>query len=128
MAYSLLKHQSCGLGSVKSPPSPDSVADSPPTRISGTNPIPILNTKTPALAVGTALGILEAVGPKDAMKIGTKTAAIKILVVEDNPGDLYLIRASLSLGEIPKHLSVVTDGEEALRFLSRSGKYKDASR
>jgi chemotaxis family two-component system response regulator Rcp1 len=142
MAYSRSEHQSCGIGRLKSPPSPrpaancetnptglanaapDLAAVSPPQTNFKTNPI--LDTKAPALAVGTALGILEAIGPKDAMKLGTKTATIKILVVEDNPGDLYLIRASLSLGEIPKQLSVVTNGEEALEFLSRSGEYHDA--
>lgn len=102
----------------------ESSPSEPPRTDFKTNPI--VDTKAPALAVGTALGILEAVRTKDATKIGTNTAAIRILVVEDNPGDLYLIRASLSLGEIPKQLSVVTDGEEALQFLSRSGEHQDA--
>src|SRR5205807_1904068 len=89
-----------------------------------TNPIPV--SKTPAAALGTALGILDAVRPEGNMKIEAKSAVVRILVVEDNPADLYLIRASLSLGEIPKQLSVVTDGEKALEFLSRSGEFTDA--
>ena len=81
----------------------------------------------PAVAVGTALGLLETVDPVEAMKVGIQSAAIKILVVEDNPADVYLIRASLSLGEIPKHLSVVSDGEKALDYLARAGDYQDVS-
>ena len=86
---------------------------------------PIRDSAEPRPAIGTALGILE-VGSEDARKAGAKNAAIRILVVEDNPGDLYLIRASLSLGDIPKQLSVVTDGEEALQFLSRTGSHQEA--
>jgi chemotaxis family two-component system response regulator Rcp1 len=130
MAYDLTEQQPTGRNNINLPP-PARTADLGKTNPAApldenfrTNPTPELNA--PAVAVGTALGILEAVGPVDAMKVGTQTAAIKILVVEDNPGDLYLIRASLSLGEIPKRLSVVTDGEEALHFLSRSGQYHDA--
>ncbi len=89
-----------------------------------TNSIP--EPKQPAVAVGTALGILEAVNPVGTVRVGAKSAAIKILVVEDNPADLYLIRASLNLGEIPKQLSVVTDGEKALDFLSKTGQYQEA--
>lgn len=136
MAHYLSLRESRGSRSAKKPRCPVPVTDfktqpNEPAADSrgefcGTNPIPESSTEPPTLAVGTALGILESVGPKDAMKIGTKTAAIKILVVEDNPADLYLIRASLSLGEIPKQLSVVTDGEEALHFLSRKGEYQDA--
>jgi CheY-like chemotaxis protein len=32
------------------------------------------------------------------------------------------------MGDIPKYLSVVTDGEEAIEFLTRNGKYNDAPR
>jgi two-component system, chemotaxis family, response regulator Rcp1 len=89
---------------------------------------PMPESKEPVVAVGTALGILEVVDPVGTTKVATRTAAVKILVVEDNPADVYLIRASLSLGEIPKQLNVVTDGAKALDFLSRSGEYADAPR
>lgn len=128
MAYYLTEQHLGGSGNIDVPPSascktnPAASSEAPDENFR-TNPTP--ESKDPA-AIGTALGILEAVGPVAPMKVGTHTAAIKVLVVEDNPGDLYLIRASLSLGKIPKRLSVVTDGEEALQFLARSGQYHDA--
>ena len=77
-------------------------------------------------------GIIDLCVPAGAglapMKCGVKTGTIHVLVVEDCPADIYLIRASLSMGEIPKYLSVVTDGEEALDFLTRTGQYHNAPR
>lgn len=52
--------------------------------------------------------------------------AIHILLVEDNPGDIRLTKEVLKEGKIRNDLSVVTDGEEALLFLKKIGKYKDA--
>lgn len=52
--------------------------------------------------------------------------AIHILLVEDNPGDIRLTKEVLKEGKIRNDLSVVTDGEEALLFLKKVGKYKDA--
>ncbi len=54
--------------------------------------------------------------------------AIEILLVEDNPGDVRLTREALRDGKMLNHLSVVRDGEEALRFLRREGPYADAPR
>jgi two-component system, chemotaxis family, response regulator Rcp1 len=51
---------------------------------------------------------------------------INILLVEDNPGDIRLTKEVLKEGKIRNNLSVVTDGEEALFFLRKSGQYKDA--
>jgi CheY-like chemotaxis protein len=53
---------------------------------------------------------------------------IEILLVEDNPGDARLTREALRAGKIHTHLSVVTDGEEALRYLRRLGPYAAAGR
>jgi CheY-like chemotaxis protein len=50
---------------------------------------------------------------------------IDILLVEDNPGDIRLTKEVLKEGKIRNTLSVVMDGEEALLFLKRQGKYKD---
>lgn len=44
--------------------------------------------------------------------------AIDILLVEDNPADVCLIREGLKLGSIPKRLKVVEDGEAALKYLA----------
>jgi CheY-like chemotaxis protein len=52
-----------------------------------------------------------------------------ILLVEDNPGDAYLVR--LGLQREAKHeifVANVADGEEALDFLYRRNKYSDAPR
>ncbi len=53
---------------------------------------------------------------------------IEILLVEDNPGDVELTVDALSRAKISNHVSVVQDGLEALAFLKREGKYKDAPR
>ncbi len=53
---------------------------------------------------------------------------IEILLVEDNPGDADLAREALENSKIRNTLSVVGDGEEALAFLRRSGKYAAAPR
>src|SRR3954466_13377026 len=42
---------------------------------------------------------------------------VEILLVEDNPGDVRLTQEALKDGDIPHHLNVVHDGEEALMFL-----------
>lgn len=49
--------------------------------------------------------------------------AIHILLVEDNPADIRLTQEVLKDGKIRNHLSVVTDGEEAILFLKKQGKY-----
>src|SRR5262245_32760186 len=53
---------------------------------------------------------------------------IKILLVEDNPGDIDLARESLAEIAVPNHLSVVEDGEEALAYLRRQGPHAGALR
>jgi len=53
---------------------------------------------------------------------------IEILLVEDNPGDVDLAREALENSKIRNTLSVVGDGEEALAFLRRRGKYAAAPR
>lgn len=51
---------------------------------------------------------------------------INILLVEDNPGDIRLTKEVLKEGKIKNKLSVMMDGEEAILFLKKEGKYKDA--
>jgi CheY-like chemotaxis protein len=53
--------------------------------------------------------------------------AVKILLVEDNPGDVRLTMEAFKDGKICNHLDVVMDGEEALAFLRREGKYANES-
>ena len=51
---------------------------------------------------------------------------MEILLVEDNPGDVLLTEESLEEGKIRYNIHVAVDGEEALKFLHREGKYKDS--
>ena len=48
---------------------------------------------------------------------------VEILLVEDNPGDVRLTQEAFLENKIRNHRHVVTDGEEALLFLRRTGKY-----
>jgi chemotaxis family two-component system response regulator Rcp1 len=52
----------------------------------------------------------------------------EILLVEDNPGDVRLTIEALRDGKVRNHLSVVQDGEEAMAFLRREGRYANAPR
>ena len=53
---------------------------------------------------------------------------INILLVEDNPADVRLTREALKEEKIYNNLVVVEDGEEALAFLRKEGKYAKAVR
>jgi chemotaxis family two-component system response regulator Rcp1 len=53
---------------------------------------------------------------------------IEILLVEDNPGDVDLTREALEGSKIKNLLHVVGNGEEAMAFLRRKGKYTHAPR
>ena len=53
---------------------------------------------------------------------------IEILVVEDNKADVRLIEELLKATEVPYHSDVVTNGEDAIRYLRKEGKYDRASR
>ena len=51
-----------------------------------------------------------------------------ILIVEDNPADVELIQEALEGGRFANSLDVVGDGEHALDFVFRRGRYADARR
>jgi two-component system, chemotaxis family, response regulator Rcp1 len=53
---------------------------------------------------------------------------VEILLVEDNLGDVRLTTEALKEGKITNNISVVNDGVEAVAFLRKEGKYKDAPR
>src|SRR5262249_30755577 len=55
-------------------------------------------------------------------------APIEILLVEDNPGDVRLIREALGEAHVPNKLRVVSDGMEAMSFLHREGRYEELPR
>ena len=52
---------------------------------------------------------------------------IHIFVVEDNPGDVHLLRMALRAAKLNCELTVVEDGREALDFVQRRGKYENTS-
>lgn len=56
------------------------------------------------------------------------TRTINILLVEDSPGDVRLTREALREAQVRNHLSVATDGVEALAYLRREGAYASAPR
>jgi CheY-like chemotaxis protein len=60
------------------------------------------------------------------MVLETPNGAARILLVEDNPGDVRLTIEALKEGKILNEVRVVEDGVEALDFLHRAGKYADA--
>ena len=49
------------------------------------------------------------------------TGPIEILLIEDNPGDVRLLREALREGTMRARLNVVGDGVAALAFLRRAG-------
>jgi two-component system, chemotaxis family, response regulator Rcp1 len=52
----------------------------------------------------------------------------RLLVVEDNPGDIFLIRKALRDQEIPAEVTVCADGETAIRLIDsmQAGALPDA--
>lgn len=50
---------------------------------------------------------------------------IDILLVEDNPGDVDLTREAFEDAKVANNLFVAEDGEEAITFLKKEGKYQD---
>ncbi len=54
--------------------------------------------------------------------------AAEFLLVEDNPGDVRLTKEALTESKVKNNLNVVGDGEEAMAFLRRQGKYAEAPR
>ena len=53
---------------------------------------------------------------------------IEILLVEDNPADVDLTQETLAYAKIRNRLHVVNDGDDALAFLRRQGRYSEAIR
>lgn len=52
----------------------------------------------------------------------------RILLVEDNPGDVLLAKKALAKSPIPHELHVATTGEDAIEFMRREGEHADAWR
>jgi two-component system response regulator len=53
---------------------------------------------------------------------------ISVLLVEDDPGDVMLVREAFAADKVGNTLSVVSDGVEAMRFVRGEGEYADVER
>lgn len=53
-------------------------------------------------------------------------SSIEILLIEDNPGDVRLVKEAFKDAEFPHHMTVVKDGAEAVAYLRREGTYAQA--
>lgn len=58
----------------------------------------------------------------------SSSSEARILLVEDNPGDVRLMEEAFRDGQINNHLYTVTDGQAALDFIHRRGENEDAPR
>ncbi|MEU9509957.1 response regulator [Micromonospora sp. NPDC048170] len=53
---------------------------------------------------------------------------VRILVVDDDPGDVLMIEEALADSDVDKVIDVVSDGQEAMEFLRREGRHAEARR
>ncbi|RLP96991.1 response regulator [Micromonospora sp. CV4] len=53
---------------------------------------------------------------------------VRILVVDDDPGDVLMIEEALADSDVDKVIDVVSDGEEAMEFLRAEGRHVEARR
>ncbi|WBB68939.1 response regulator [Micromonospora sp. WMMD812] len=53
---------------------------------------------------------------------------VRILVVDDDPGDVLMIEEALGDSDVDKVIDVVGDGQEAMEFLRREGRHTEAVR
>jgi CheY-like chemotaxis protein len=53
---------------------------------------------------------------------------IDVLMVEDDEGDVFMTKEAFEYYKIGNKLHVVSDGEQALQFLRKTGPYADAPR
>jgi two-component system, chemotaxis family, response regulator Rcp1 len=60
------------------------------------------------------------------MTLNRSTAALEVLLVEDDPGDIVIAEEALRAGKVASNLHVVNDGVEALQFLRREDAHADA--
>jgi CheY-like chemotaxis protein len=55
----------------------------------------------------------------------TQTNQFTVLLVEDDLNDIFLVKRAFKRARIMNPLQVVTDGEEAIRYLKGEGRYAD---
>jgi CheY-like chemotaxis protein len=59
--------------------------------------------------------------------VSKPVAAIDVLLVEDDPGDVLMTREAFADYKVHNNLFVVTDGVEAMAFLHKEGRYAGAT-
>jgi chemotaxis family two-component system response regulator Rcp1 len=52
----------------------------------------------------------------------------RLILIEDNPADVYLVRQALQQAQVHCEIDHFADGAEAVAFLLRHGRYADAPR
>ena len=57
-----------------------------------------------------------------------EASPIEFLLIEDDPDDVWETRRTFSENKLANRLHVVNDGEDALAFLRRTGRFADAPR
>ena len=62
------------------------------------------------------------------MKVGEESRPIEILLVEDNAGDVRLVKEALEENKFLNNLHMARDGVEAMKFLHKEGEYANAVR
>ena len=62
------------------------------------------------------------------MNANPEGTPIEVLLVEDDPGDVLMTREALAHYKVNNRLNVVSDGEEAIAYLRRQGRFGDAVR
>lgn len=62
------------------------------------------------------------------MSLRNSNTKPRILLVEDNPGDIRLTQEALKESNMDIHLDVVSDGEQAIDFLMKKNKHTEAVR
>lgn len=60
------------------------------------------------------------------MVMQTNSRPIRVLLIEDNPGDIRLTQEAFRENKMLNHLSVVKDGVEAIVFLRQEAQYANA--
>ncbi len=54
--------------------------------------------------------------------------AVEVLMIEDNQGDVVLVETAIEKAKLPYHITVVSDGAEAVEYLHRRSSYAAAPR
>jgi CheY-like chemotaxis protein len=71
---------------------------------------------------------MSAAQPEGVAMTNREGAVVDILLVEDSPSDAMMTREALEYSKFINRLDIVDDGVEAMEFLHRKGKHKDARR